>query len=88
MCIRDSTYIGAMIAMREGGHLGVDTLIKKPVSYTHLDVYKRQARIAAANWSFGRVAPQTNWVNIRPRWRAFTNRRAARQKQPSCGSHP
>ena len=23
------TYIGAMIAMREGGHLGVDTLIKK-----------------------------------------------------------
>jgi TRAP-type transport system small permease protein len=23
------TYIGAMIAMREGGHLGVDTLVKK-----------------------------------------------------------
>jgi len=23
------TYLGAMIAMREGGHLGVDTLIKK-----------------------------------------------------------
>ncbi len=23
------TYIGAMVAMREGGHLGVDTLVKK-----------------------------------------------------------
>ena len=53
MCIRDSVYIDYINSWGPAilGHTHPEVLeaIKKPVSYTHLDVYKRQENIRFIN---------------------------------------
>ena len=50
MCIRDSVYTGlagATLGIKSAADaLGLDfiPITEEPVSYTHLDVYKRQAK--------------------------------------------
>jgi TRAP-type transport system small permease protein len=47
------TYIGAMVAMREGGHLGVDTLVKHlGVTGKKLCLFFSEALMLGCNWLF------------------------------------
>ncbi|MEY4711605.1 MAG: hypothetical protein RIS88_1055 [Pseudomonadota bacterium] len=47
------TYIGAMVAMREGGHLGVDTLVKRlPVSGKKAALFLSEALMLLCNGLF------------------------------------
>jgi TRAP-type transport system small permease protein len=47
------TYLGAMVAMREGGHLGVDTLIKHlPLAGKKLCVFLSESLMLAVNIMF------------------------------------
>jgi TRAP-type C4-dicarboxylate transport system permease small subunit len=47
------TYIGAMIAMREGGHLGVDTLVKHlPLLGKKVCLFMSEALMLFCNWLF------------------------------------
>jgi TRAP-type transport system small permease protein len=47
------TYLGAMVAMREGGHLGVDTLIKHlPLAGKKLCVFLSESMMLAVNIMF------------------------------------
>jgi TRAP-type C4-dicarboxylate transport system permease small subunit len=47
------TYIGAMVAMREGGHLGVDTLVKKlPVGGKKFCLFAAESLMLLCNWLF------------------------------------
>ncbi len=47
------TYIGAMVAMREGGHLGVDTLVKRlPVGGKKTALFLSEALMLLCNGLF------------------------------------
>ncbi len=47
------TYIGAMVAMREGGHLGVDTLVKRlPVAGKKTALFVSEALMLLVNGLF------------------------------------
>ena len=57
MCIRDSNHLELMLAMAVSLGLAIvhfsilplqlESVLQGPVSYTHLDVYKRQGRDTA-----------------------------------------
>ena len=52
MCIRDSVVGDVVlddpeVGDAQGGHLGALPVLLEPVSYTHLDVYKRQVHTTA-----------------------------------------
>jgi TRAP-type C4-dicarboxylate transport system permease small subunit len=47
------TYIGAMVAMREGRHLGVDTLVKRlPAGGKKTALFLSEALMLLCNWLF------------------------------------
>ena len=70
MCIRDSLHHARYDLLAERGHdHGVQADGVHPVSYTHLDVYKRQAKHGATQCGFcipGMVVSAKGLVDAKP----------------------